>query len=81
MKCVLHETADQWEHCWYRYACSFSCVGGRGLLIRVHHQVFCPCERHLDHCGSMHSRDELICVFVRDTLTFSEMLRGDDTIE
>ncbi|CAN0527275.1 unnamed protein product [Scytosiphon promiscuus] len=53
----------------------------RGVLIRVHHQVLCPCERHLDHCGSMHSRDELLCVFVRDTLTFSEMLRGDDTIE
>lgn len=52
----------------------------RGILIRFHRRVLCPCERHCDQCGDMHSRDELLCVFVRDALTFSEMLEGDDTI-
>lgn len=50
-------------------------------MIRVHRRVLCPCKRRLEQCGEMHSRDELLCVFVRDPLTFSEMLRGDETVE
>ncbi|CAM9143952.1 unnamed protein product [Pylaiella littoralis] len=53
----------------------------RGVMLRIHRRVLCPCERRLDQCGGMHSRDELVCVFVRDALIFSEMLRGDDTVE
>ncbi|CAN0429515.1 unnamed protein product, partial [Ectocarpus sp. 12 AP-2014] len=53
----------------------------RGVMLRVHRRVVCPCERRLEQCGGMHSRDELVCVFVRDALTFNEMLRGDDTVE
>ncbi|CAM9525001.1 unnamed protein product [Discosporangium mesarthrocarpum] len=51
------------------------------LFIRVHRRALCPCDRHLNNCGPMHSRDEIMCIFVRDTLSFSEMLRGDDTVE
>lgn len=50
-------------------------------MLRIHRRLVCPCERRLEQCGNMHSRDELVCVFVRDALTFSEMLRGDNTVE
>ncbi|CAM9487124.1 unnamed protein product, partial [Chrysoparadoxa australica] len=53
----------------------------RGMYMRVHTEVLCPCERNCSKCGEMHSRDEILIVFVRDALSFAEMLSGDDTVE
>ena len=46
-----------------------------------HRQVYCPCDARFEHCSAMHSRDEIVSIFVRDTHTFRELLDGDDSIQ
>ncbi|KAG5187103.1 hypothetical protein JKP88DRAFT_260321 [Tribonema minus] len=52
-----------------------------GLYLRVHRQAYCPCDARFEHCSAMHSRDEVVSIFVRDVSTFRELLEGDDSIQ
>jgi hypothetical protein len=52
----------------------------KGVVLRLYKEADCPCVSHMKSCSSLHSRDELVSLFVKDSLTFAEMLKGDSSI-
>ena len=52
-----------------------------GLYFTFLSRTHCPCFHHFHECSTMHSRRQIIVLFVEDIMTFIARLKGEEADE